>query len=341
MKYWLGSRILYRSTTFVHIAAASLALLYAWWISTSAYVQTGLQFVTPLLVIMVVHLAWVAFERGLTLGFSQIVFRRSVYTAFGMVCVIVLSNVITPNPAHADAGEIAASIGTVVFCLVIIAIVVGLVGLAVYAVFKIAAAILKGVKGSDDGDNQTRLFDFGSIAVAGLALGLASVEGIPNFYAFASSNQATASYHVDQPPDRVWQTLETATSPDFPLAGLLNVFPKPVAVTIDEGTALGATRKVKFAGREGTGFLTLRVAQRTETMARFKVISDTSPIANWIAHRNLTYEVLPQGTGSRLDVTLEFDRRLAPAWFFTHLMKGAAYLAMDVLARDVKARAES
>ncbi len=332
--------MLFRTATFAHIAAASLALLYAWQISTSAYVQTGLQFVAPLVVIMIVHLAWMAFERRLTLGFSQTVFRRSLYTAIGLICVIVMSNVITPSPAHAEAGSIVAGFGGIIFCLAIIAFVVGLAATVVYILFKIIAGIIKMVKNSDDGGNQTRLFDFGCIAVVGLVLGVASLEGIPSLYSFASSDHATASYHVDRSSERVWQTLETATSPDFPLAGLLDVFPKPVEVTIDEGMTIGATRKVKFTGREGTGYLTLVVTDRNETLATFTVKSDTSPIASWVAHRKLVYKVQPEGDGTRLNVTLEYDRRLAPAWFFMPLTKGAAYLAMDVLARDVKSRAE-
>lgn len=324
----------------IHIAAAGLALLYAWQISNTAYIRTGLQFVSPLLVIMLVHLGWIALRQGLPRGFSLQVFKRSAQTAGAMLGVIVLSNLITPMPAHAGGGDVLGSLFTVVFCVVIIAIVVGLIGLVLYLLYKIGAAIGRKLSGPGGGDNETRFFDVGSIVIAGLALGAASLEGVPNMYAFGASNSATASYFVAQPPSRVWQTLGTATSPDFPLAGLLEFIPKPVEVTIDEGTNIGATRKVKFAGREGTGYLTFVVTDRTETAATFTVKSDTSPVANWVAHRKLIYEVLPEGTGTRLNVTLEYDRRLAPAWFFTPLTKGAAYLAMDVLARDVKSRAE-
>jgi hypothetical protein len=39
-------------------------------------------------------------------------------------------------------------------------------------------------------------------------------------------------------------------------------------------------------------------------------------------------------------VQLNFERKLAPKWFFGPMMRGAAYLAADVLVRDVAARAE-
>lgn len=134
--------------------------------------------------------------------------------------------------------------------------------------------------------------------------------------------------------------MEQATSPSFPLPAILSSFPQPVDVVIDEGTALGATRKVAFQGREGAGFLTLIVTERSDTQAVFRVISDTTPYANWIAYKSLTYTVQPENSGTRLSVSLDFDRLLAPSWFFTPMTKGASRLAMDVLARDVKSRSE-
>ena len=68
------------------------------------------------------------------------------------------------------------------------------------------------------------------------------------------------------------------------------------------------------------------------------MLSDTTPYAGCIAYQRLTYEIVPQGTGSRLPVTLDFERKLAPAWFFAPVMRGAAYLAVDVFVRDVAAR---
>ena len=60
----------------------------------------------------------------------------------------------------------------------------------------------------------------------------------------------------------------------------------------------------------------------------------------WMRQRTLTYRVEPEGSGSRLTVTSEYDRLLAPAWFFQPCMRLASFLAVDVLARDTKARAQ-
>ena len=132
-----------------------------------------------------------------------------------------------------------------------------------------------------------------------------------------------------------------ATQPEFPLPQILHTLPRPIAVLVDEGVELGSRRTVQFEGREGKGQLSMVVSERTDTKAMFKVLSDTSPFGNWIGYKYLTYEVHPLGNQSELRVSLDFERKLAPSWFFTPVMKTGAYLAMNVLARDTKHRAEA
>ncbi|MEM7634840.1 MAG: hypothetical protein AAF299_09795 [Pseudomonadota bacterium] len=325
----------------VHIFAAGLALIYAWHVSQSVYVTTGLQFIAPLLVIMTVHFIWIAATQGLSRGFSIIVYQRSAQSAVGLAFVVLSVNAIAPMPAQAaDLMELGGVL-VVVFCVAIIAIIAGIAAFAVYVFFKACAAIIRRFRRNDRHDSNSRLFDFGSIAATALVLCLASLEGLPNTYAFGPAGRSTASYHVGVGPDHVWQTMEQATSPEFPLPGFLRILPHPVDVVIDQGTRLGAMRKVKIQGREGTGYLTFRVVERTSTAAVFEVISDTSPIAAWVAHKRLVYEAEPDGDGTRLKVSVDYDRLLAPAWFFSPVTKGAAFLAVDVLARDVKSRAEA
>jgi len=325
----------------IHMIAAAAALAYAGLVSQSDYVTTGLQFVTPLILIMGVHFGWLALRGRLARGFSQLIFRRSAQSAAGMAVVILLASIFGPQPAQAQsAGDIAAGVFTVVFCVAIIAVIAGVIGLIIYILAKGVSGVAKAIGGKDNNDHDSRLFDVASFGMAVTALSLLSFEGVTDTFTFNQSNRAEVSYIVDRSPDQVWDTLQTATSPDFPLPNALNLFPRPIGVVTDEGTSLGAMRRVQFEGREGEGFLTFKVVESTDTTAVFEVQSDTSPIANWVAHKHLTYRVDPAGQGSRLTVTLDYDRLLAPSWFFTPLTKGAAHLAMDVLARDVKTRAE-
>jgi hypothetical protein len=227
----------------------------------------------------------------------------------------------------------------VVVCSAMIALVV----LLVVAAIRILAALIRMLfwgTGQDKGGPDSRLFDFGSVGVAVVLIGAASLEGMPGGFAFSGDDRATASHFVAAPPEAVWEAMGTATTPEFPLPVLLALFPQPVAVTTDEGVALGANRVVMFQGREGAGALRLQVIERTEHVAAFAVLSDTTPYAGWIAYQRLTYRVDPVAGGTVVSVTLDYERKLAPAWFFGPAMKGAAFLAVDVLARDVTARAE-
>ncbi|MDZ7823760.1 MAG: hypothetical protein U5K75_06745 [Ahrensia sp.] len=333
----------WRSGLLSHLSACALALTYAWLISQSDYVRTGLQFIAPVIIILFVHLTWMAAFDRLQPGFSSDLFRQTTQSAVWMCLLITGYSIIAPMPSKA-AGDSFEGLLVVLICLAMLSAVIAILTLIIRYGFKLARYVyssLKKTPDGSDGGNDTRLFDFGSLGVAFLLLGISSLEGLPNTYSFAASNRSVASTFIPKSPDVVWQTLQTATSPQFLLPQALRYFPQPVEVTIDEGTALGALRKVKMSGREGTGYLTLQVTQRNENHVRFDVLSDTSPYAQWIAYKSLTYEVIPMGTVTQLNVSLEYERLLSPAWFFNYAMKGAAYLAMGVLADDVKARAQS
>lgn len=322
-----------------HITAAGIALIYAWFISNSPFVQTGLQFIAPAILILLTHLIWLSFSGQLTHGFANVAFARTTCTTLVLALGIVAFSMFAPQPASANAEDIAVGFGAilgVIGCLAVLAIVLAIPFLLLWVILKIFNSIFPDGDKTDD-----RVNDFGTVIFALTALGIASVEGVPNFYSFQSAGSSTASATIHAPQTDVWQTMQTATSPAIALPNFLSNFPKPTQVIIDEGTALGAIRKVEFQGREGMGHLTLQVAEQGKNSATFRVLSDTSPYASWVSYKTLTYATNNVEGQTKLDVTLTYDRDLAPAWFFTPLVKFSAYLAMNVLASDVKHRAEN
>ena len=327
------------SSIIAHLISAACALFYAWHIAQSAYVQTGLQFVAPLLIVVTIHLIWISISsRGLAPGFSALVYRRSFQTALGMFALLLFLALVAPLPTEASIGGTFGGVLFLLFCGCGIVAVAFVLSLIIRAIAWCIETLINGFDNNDGPEN--RLFDFGSIAVVTIVLAFGSLEGLPHSYSFETDNRTAVSRFINTSSTHVWNTMETATSPEFPLPAILGLFPLPVAVVTDEGNALGAIRKVKFQGREGTGYLTLKVVERTATRAVFKVLSDSSPHANWVEYSKLIYEVQPEGDGSRLTVALEYKRTLAPAWFFTPVVKGAANLAMGVLASDVQFRSE-
>ncbi|MEM8838400.1 MAG: SRPBCC family protein [Pseudomonadota bacterium] len=329
-----------------HFVGGCFALAYAWHISQTQYVKTGLQFIAPLFIIMVVHLAWLLIRRENKAGFSILVYLRCAKTCAGIVLFVGVASLLAPMPAESNVGvfgqigDALSGIFAVIVCLFILAIVVSLPALAVYAVFKVLVLVWALLRPGQSDGKDTRLWDAGSLVAGAVLICASSLEGVPNAYTFATNGKATATHYVSVSPEKVWAAMQTATAPSFPLPEILHIFPQPVDVVIDEGTGLHAKRVVKIKGRPGEGLLSMQVVESTDRRAVFKVLSDTSPTGRWIAHRYLIYDLSPEAGGTRLSVTLEYDRKLAPSWFFDPAMKVAGYLAMDVLARDTKIRAE-
>ena len=321
-----------------HLIAAACAVVYIWQVSLTPLRSTGLQFVAPLAVILSVHLAWLCLTRGFVPGTALRVFARGGITATALAVTVMLASIFAPKPAMAaDVGEVVTTVLTTLFCVAIVAGILAVIGLILYAIFGLFGAAIG--SGSKDDDPKSRLFDLGSLMAGGLILAIASAEDVPGAYGFDSRDRATATYDIDAPVDAIWLAMETATSPDVALPDILSLFPRPAAVTIDEGVTLGAHRQVRFDGREGTGFLDLTVTSVTPSVVTFTVQSDTSPFAEWVRFHQLSYIVEPTRDGSRITTALTYDRELAPAWAFRPLVNAAATLAMDVLAGDVAARA--
>jgi len=270
-------------------------------------------------------------------------------TAICIGVFTVACAVYAPIPAEAinsdDINRGLGSIGFFLGCLAVLALVVSAAALVIYGIVYGIGWTLKSIyemiNGPTKGPGESRLFDASVVSIALLAIGSASLEGLGPALTFATHDGASVTMAVAAPPTRVWQEVGKATSPRFPLPGMLRTIPQPVAVLVDEGASLGARRIVHFKGREGEGDLVLKVIHRTDTEAVFQAISDATPIAMWVRHRSLTFRVEPAGAESRLTVAWNYDRLLSPAWFFRPYIRAASYLAVDVLARDTKERAET
>lgn len=322
-----------------HLVAIAFSMFYAWHISRSAYVTSGLQFLSPLLIILLCHLAILRLRGRLVSGYAGQVLARTALSSVLIVCLVFVADLSSPAPSHADvtAGGALGSILSILFCVLVLGVVLAIAGGALYLLYLLFAALIRWTIG---GSKDDRLHDLASIVVAIALITGASLEGVAGAYKLRGNDYSVASYRVDAPPEVVWDAMQTATSPEFPLPDLLSMFPRPVAVLVDEGTELGANRVVQFTGREGQGRLHLRVAEQVGHHAVFEVVSDTSPLSRWVKFEALSYTVTENAFGARLDVRLDYERLLAPSWIFTPMVESIAYLAVSVLAHDTKIRAE-
>ncbi len=320
-----------------HILAATLVVVWVGFVSTTGLFQTGIQFVTPVILVALIHLIWLQLTGGVRPGFATRVFARTSQTAALLVGVLMALSVFGPTPAQADVGEfLGAGLG-LVFCVAVIAVVILILGLFVKLVLQGIDALLIKIRGGSDPDS--RMFDAASFGVAVVLLSGASLEGTTPALTLPASLAPSTTVTIPASPAQVWTTMRTTASPSLPVPALMHILPQPTAVVVDEGMALGANRRVRFDGREGSGHLHLRVMDRTDTSAVFHVVSDTTPLADWVTFKTLTYTVAPHPEGTALTVALGMDRSLAPAWFFGPVMGGAGRLATGVLAHDIQTRA--
>ena len=326
----------------LHSFVGFICLIYSVVISNTSFVNTGIQFIAPAIILICTHLLILWVNNNLRSGYAGVVFYRSLITCVFTFFMIFLAQLFAPMPSYAQRElfepilEPILGLLTVLFCLFILLVIIAIPIVIIFLIYKFCVFLFKKTR-----ENQkNKLNDLASIILALTFLTVASLEGLQWSYSFSKKGQVTASYDVAASTEQVWLALNTATSPDYSLPILLKFFPQPVAVLKDEGVSLGSKRLVKIVGREGQGELSLEVVERTATRTKFKVIADTSPISNWAHIKYLTYEVQPKDSNSELSVTLDYEGLLAPAFVFNKMMYGASYLAMQVLASDSKARSE-
>jgi len=222
---------------FAHLAAMTAALFFAWHVSQSSLVTTGVQFIAPLLVVMAVHYVWLALGRHLKPGYAQTIFGRSAGTAILMIALIFAGSVLAPQPAQADVGAVFGAVFTVIFCVLIIVIVIGIPALIVWGLARLIFPA-RDKDGPDDPDE--RLNDGATLIIVAGLIGFASAEGVTERLSFDPAGTATASVLIDAPSDDVWAAMQTATGPEFPLPTVFNFLPRPKEVSTDEGSTLGA-----------------------------------------------------------------------------------------------------
>ncbi len=318
-----------------HIVAIALAFIYGSQIAFSKYAPTGLMFVTPLLIMLLCYWAMDAWSHGL--GFSaQRVLQQSVIGSFVLLAGILVLSQVLPGPSYADASGGSSQAAMVVVCMIMLAIVVAIIAAFFYVAFLILRAIYRRFFKKTPDDN--RLNDFGTLTTAVIALCVMSLEGVVGGYSFAPNCTVATTISIATSSDRVWTAMGKASSPDLKLPWMLAMLPHPVAV-VEEGSAVGSKRIVKFFGREGVGEMVLQAQARIGNQQEWKVVSDTTPLKGWAQLHSVMYQVESVGAETQLTVSANYDRGLSPAWFFKPYMDKVVLSAVEVLAIDKHDRA--
>ena len=166
---------------------------------------------------------------------------------------------------------------------------------------------------------------------------LFSLEGVVDATTLPVRNRVAASQVVAATPAEVEAAL--ASRPAFvkPLPAFLRDagFPRPLGAE-GSGLHVGAGRHILFSGPDGPAPLDLRVVERGPGRVVFAVEQDETPIAGWLSLRRSVVTWWRTSDGAtRVRWELEFDRALAPAFYFAPLERYASRLAAGYLIRTV------
>ncbi|GGC68852.1 hypothetical protein IEU95_02390 [Hoyosella rhizosphaerae] len=190
------------------------------------------------------------------------------------------------------------------------------------------------------------------VVVPAVLIGILAMEGTAPVFTPPSKSTVTATSVVTA------SAADVAAAIDRPLdfAGthrpaVLRVgFPEPIAESVD-GVQLGDRRVVTFAGANprpalmkqhhwghGDSEVTFAIEDRTDESVTFRTVSDTTPIASWLAWESSEVRWQPIDK-DHTEITWEitYNRELAPSWYFGPLQryftsKSAEYLisALDL-----------
>ncbi len=162
-----------------------------------------------------------------------------------------------------------------------------------------------------------------------------SLEGVSPGLSFNRDETVQASQVVNASAGEVQQALSSVPRTDVRLPLYLRMgFPRPVQAK-GSGLEVGAMRTIHFAGGEGhPGDLVLRVEESRPGYLRYSALSDHSKVAHWLDWRTSEISWTPvDAQHTRVTWTLQYERRLDPAWYFGPWERYAARLAAQTLIR--------
>jgi hypothetical protein len=275
-------------------------------------------------------------------------FEHSSLVFIGIPAVIAIAAVLLPRPSTAKGAIIRAT--TVALLLSSVLFGEGFVCIIMaaplfYAVGLIFGAIVDEV--NRDRKHPPKILSCGLL----LAIVPFSLEGVVPGFEVARHATVTVERVVDGSPAQVEATLARTPKFDRTLPAFFRSFRFPTpGATSGAGLEVGDMRSVEFlhsAHNTGhhPGVLTLEVRERAPQHVRFALREDTSYLTHWLSWSYADvewHEIAPGRT--RVVWTLEYRRRLDPAWYFGPLERygvglAAGYL-IDTLATPRAAQTE-
>lgn len=150
---------------------------------------------------------------------------------------------------------------------------------------------------------------------------------------------------MDLSPAQIRENIIDHTYPASGRSRLLALFPRPVSVdakSLEVGAVHTAQMEYRRWGLADVnvhrGSTAMEITQSTPTQLRARFIHDDSYLSHYMTFETWAMDMVPLTDGqTRVTITVSYDRKLAPSWYFGPLQKkavsdGLAYALSDILA---------
>lgn len=173
-----------------------------------------------------------------------------------------------------------------------------------------------------------------------------SLEGIPGTGVSLGPDKATTVSRtavLDLTPAQVRANIIGHTYPAAGRSRFLALFPRPISVdaqSLDIGTIHTAHMEYRRWGlahiNVHRGTTVMEFTESTPTRLRARFIHDDSYLSHYMNFETWELDMIPLTTGqTQVTITVGYERKLAPAWYFAPLQKKAVGDGLDYALRDI------
>lgn len=174
---------------------------------------------------------------------------------------------------------------------------------------------------------QSRKNRTSAVLALPMLLLLGAAEG--TLYEFASTITVEETRQLDiSSEDLVASLAEPAVLPEIEPLLFALPFPEPTSFE-GSGLELGSTRRIDFS--DG-GAIDLEISSVTETSVTWTFVETTTSLDEWMTIHHATASWTENSNGVELTIEIEFDRELAPAFYFDPVQRWGVGELAEVLA---------
>lgn len=148
----------------------------------------------------------------------------------------------------------------------------------------------------------------------------------------------TSDVYVAASPQRVWEVLGQMEHLDGPRPFLLRLgLPVPTHCTLDH-QAVGGRRVCYFEN----GIIEQEVTDwHPGSLMKLRIARNTLPGRHWLTFLDASYELIPEGTGTRLVRHTSIGTRLYPRWYWRPLERWGVSSEHDFVLANVQRHAQA